>query len=230
MTHTTTHPQPPQALQRQRGFGLVELSISLTLIAALLLGAFYIVRSIRADTARKDFTEQATKVMATASKYLATYRSSFYLSTDLLIDMGAWRAEKKITHPVTAGARAATSTIPGAWEDVGRNTTQWTQGTGAAAYIFAYPNEGIVYRINRVPKANCSDVISELARYPSVAKVWARAWTANTEHPLDPTGTEVARGTNLNPSRNANVVLVPASITTVCANNYVEVLALVVRD
>jgi hypothetical protein len=40
----------------------------------------------------------------------------------------------------------------------------------------------------------------------------------------------VAQGTNLDTSRNANVVLVPAAIATICANANVEVLAAVVRD
>jgi prepilin-type N-terminal cleavage/methylation domain-containing protein len=46
MTHTT-ETRPPRAMTRQQGFSLVELAISLTLIAVLLLGAFYIVRNIR---------------------------------------------------------------------------------------------------------------------------------------------------------------------------------------
>lgn len=226
MTHTISHSQPPLAWQRQRGFGLVELTISLTLIAALLLGAFYIVRSIRADTVRKEFSESSTKAMAVASKYMATYRSTAGVSTDLLIDMGAWRRDRRIAHPVTANAGAALSTIPGAWEDVGRNRGALVVGANTVAFA----EEALIYRINRVPSANCSDVIGQLARYPSVARVWARAWTADTVHPTNFVGTVVAQGTNLDTSRNANVVLVPAAIATVCANANVEVLAVVVRD
>ena len=70
MTHTTeTH--PPRAIARQQGFGLVELAISLTLIAVLLLGAFYIVRNIQTSTVQKEFSQSANQFMAAASKFMA---------------------------------------------------------------------------------------------------------------------------------------------------------------
>jgi len=219
MTYTPHHTH--QRLLRQRGFGLIELSISLTLIAALLLGGFYIIRNIRADTLRKQYSETAVRSLSTASKFLATYRSSADVSTDMLIDMGGWIQETKITHPVDGRLFAARSVINGAWEDAGRNST--TIGVVMA-------NEGIVYRINKVPSANCSEVIGELARYPSVARVTARAWTANTNHPLNAAGTLVAFGTNVNTSQNANVQLDAGNISTVCKNPFVEVMALVARD
>jgi len=220
MTYTP-HPTR-QTSMRQRGFGLIELSISLTLIAALLLGGFYIVRNIRADTLRKQYSESAVRSLSTASKYLATYRSSADVSTDMLIDMGGWLKEKKITHPVDTKLFAAMSIIPGAWEDAARN---------AGGIGVAYANEGILYRINKVPSANCSEVIGELARYPSVARVTASAWTANTSHPEVMTNmTLVAVGTNVNTSQNANVQLEAANISTVCKNAFVDVMALVARD
>ena len=229
MTNTTHHRH--QGWVRQRGFGLIELSISLTLIAALLLGGFYIVRSIRADTLRKQYSESAVRSLSTASKYLATYRTSAGVSTDLLIDMGGWLREKKIAHPANSALSAARSTIPGAWEDAGRNGNNVNEAISkSSSYVVAYANEAIIYRINKVPSANCSEVIGELARYPSVARVTAKAWTGDTAHPLKLDGTEVAEGTNLNPGQNANVVLTPANITTVCKNPFVEVMALVVRD
>ena len=232
MTHTTeTH--PPRAMTRQQGFGLVELAISLTLIAVLLLGAFYIVRNIRTSTVQKEFSQSAYQMMAAGSKYMANHRYTNSVSTNLLVSTGGGQADKEIAHPVTAGLKAVKSAIPGAWEDVG----VWgqTSRNGGDPNPFGYANENIVYRINKVPKEHCEFVVTELGRNASVAKVGGRAWTANTNHPGGFTGEELVWGPalyNRNNIGNAggSGVANPVQIARFCDNNYTEIMALVVPN
>lgn len=231
MTHTNeTH--PTRAMARQQGFGLVELAISLTLIAVLLLGAFYIVRNIRTSTVQKEFTQSAYQMMAAGSKYMANQRYTNSVSTNLLLGMGGGQANKEITHPVTAGLKAVKSAIPGAWEDIG----VWgsTSRNGGDPNPYVYANENIVYRINKVPKEHCDFVVAELGRNASVAKVFGRAWTANTIHP-GIAGEELVWGLalyNKNNSGNngASGITNTVQLARFCDNNYTEIMALVVPN
>ena len=232
MTHTTeTHPH--RDLRRQQGFGLVELGISLTLIAVLLLGAFYIVRNIRTSTVQKEFSQSAYQMMAAGSKYMANQRYTSNLSTHLLVSTGGGQADKEITHPISTGLKAVKSAIPGAWEDVGSECC--TRRNGGDPNPFVYANEGIIYRINKVPKEHCEFVVTELGRNASVAKVGGRAWTANTNHPGGFTGEELVWGPalyNRNNIGNAggSGVANPVQLARFCDNNYTEIMALVVPN
>jgi prepilin-type N-terminal cleavage/methylation domain-containing protein len=220
MTHTTeTH--PPRAIARQQGFGLVELAISLTLIAVLLLGAFYIVSNIRTSTVQKEFSQSANQFMAAASKFMAQSRNTSTVSTEILVGMGGGQANKMIRHPITWQSTAIQSAIPGVWEDIGNLCCSAGNAT---------PNESIVYRLNRVPKEYCSFVVAELARNPSVALVTGRAWTANTAHPSYPHGSRVATGAADTARLNTSVTFNNANgeFTLLCTNNYSEIFALVV--
>lgn len=209
---------------------MIELSISLVLIAGLLLGGFYIIRGIRADTQRKLFTESITRSLAAVNKYIATFKSTTGITVEVIMDMGGWPQERKMPNPLNQTVTVAKSTIPDAWEDVAANSADITDALSGKTYVVAYKEEGIIYRINRVPSTRCVEVIGELARYPSVAKVSAVAWTANVRHPGTLAGTEVAKGTNVNTSKNFNVQLNGANINTMCNNAYVSVLALVVQN
>jgi prepilin-type N-terminal cleavage/methylation domain-containing protein len=230
MTHTT-ETRPPRAMTRQQGFSLVELAISLTLIAVLLLGAFYIVRNIRTSTVQKEFTQSSNQVMATASKYMANNRYTNAVSTDVLVGTGAGQADKLITNPSNTGLKALRSAIPGAWEDVGRECCTRTHGGDRGPYV--YGNEAILYRISKVPKAYCNFVVSELARHPSVAKVTGRAWTAPTGmHAGIDAGPELAYGPALSTRNNVGYGgssgFNSGTTTAMCANNYTEIYALLV--
>ena len=231
MTHTTeTH--PPRAMTRQQGFGLVELAISLTLIAVLLLGAFYIVRNIQTSTVQKEFSQSANQVMATASKYMANNRYTNAVSTDVLVGTGAGQADKLITNPSNTGLKAWRSAIPGAWEDVG----VWgqTSRNGGDPHPFVYANENIVYRINKVPKEHCDFVVAELGRNASVAKVFGRAWTVNTVHP-GVAGEELVWGPALYNRNNvgnggSSGMTSQVGLARFCDNNYTEIMAMVVPN
>jgi prepilin-type N-terminal cleavage/methylation domain-containing protein len=218
MTHTTeTH--PPRAIARQQGFGLVELAISLTLIAVLLLGAFYIVRNIQTSTVQKEFSQSANQFMAAASKFMAHSRTTNAVTTEMLVGMGGGQADKMFGHPINWQKKAIRSAIPGVWEDIGNLCC-------SAGY--ATPNESIVYRLNRVPKEYCNFVVAELARNPSVALVTGRAWTANTDHPSYPHGPRVATGAADTARLNASVGFDANNINALCGNTYSEIFALVV--
>jgi prepilin-type N-terminal cleavage/methylation domain-containing protein len=217
MTHTT-ETRPPRAITRQQGFSLVELAISLSLIAVLLLWAFYIVSNIRTSTVQKKFTESAYQTMAAGSKYMANNRYTNSVNTELLVGMGAGQVDQMIAHPVSTNMKAIKSAIPGAWEDIGNLCC--AAGTATA-------NQSIVYRLNKVPKAYCSFVVAELARYPSVGGVWGRAWTANSNHPTFPQGAKVATGTADSSRYNTSVSFNAGALTALCANNYSEIYATV---
>ena len=231
MTHTTeTH--PPRAMTRQQGFSLVELAISLTLIAVLLLGAFYIVRNIRTSTVQKEFSQSAYQMMAAGSKYMANHRYTNSVSTNLLVSTGGGQADKEIAHPVTAGLKAVKSAIPGAWEDVG----VWgqTSRNGGDPHPYVYANENIEYRINKVPKEHCDFVVAELGRNASVAKVFGRAWTVNTVHP-GISGEELVWGPALYNRNNvgnggSSGVTNQVGLARFCDNNYTEIMAMVVPN
>ena len=218
MTHTTeTH--PPRAMARQQGFGLVELAISLTLIAVLLLGAFYIVSNIRTSTVQKEFSQSANQFMAAASKFMAHSRTTNAVTTEMLVGMGGGQADKMFGHPINWQKKAIRSAIPGVWEDIGNLCCSAGNAT---------PNESIVYRLNRVPKEYCNFVVAELARNPSVALVTGRAWTANTDHPSYPHGPRVATGAADTARLNASVGFDANNINALCGNTYSEIFALVV--
>jgi hypothetical protein len=158
---------------------------------------------------------------------MAGYRDSSDITTDLFLRLGGWPTTKLITHPATSTASAAKSAIPGAWEDVSFNAATLMNG----AKPYAQPREAIFYRISAVPKERCTDVIAELARYPSVGAVWGRLYTAATSSPTYLQGfTHLANGTNINTSKVNNVWLSKAGIKTVCGYEQSEILAAIVRD
>jgi hypothetical protein len=159
---------------------------------------------------------------------MAKNRSTSAVTTDMLVGTGGGQADKMITHPTNTAQRAIRSAIPGAWEDIGNNF--FNLKNGADTNFFAYANESIVYRINKVPKEHCDFVVAELGRNASVAKVFGRAWTANTAHPAFPHGSRVATGAADTARLNTSVTFNNANgeFTLLCTNNYSEIFALVV--
>jgi hypothetical protein len=77
-------------------------------------------------------------------------------------------------------------------------------------------------------------VVAELGRNASVAKVFGRAWTANTVHP-GLSGAELVWGPALYNRNNVgnggtSGVTNAAELASFCNNNYTEIMALVVPN
>ena len=189
---TPIHHQP----HRQRGFTLVELGIALSLVAALLIGAFYIVRSIRADTVRMAFGTSAARVVNTANKFMANNMAVTGADTTSLYYLGAWDKDMVLTSNAASGILKIKSTIPGAWEHA------WNNG---GAFI--------QYRIANVPKEHCLNVLTELAKLPTITRVVVNTYVDETgDMPTQPSESGTVTVIN-NETTSTNKSLKTAALT-----------------
>jgi prepilin-type N-terminal cleavage/methylation domain-containing protein len=146
--------------QRQAGYTLVELAISVSIIALLLVGSITGVQSLLAANKVNRTVSQTTVTTANISRLLAatvSAEAAKTLTTDYLTKLGAWdQAGLKITTS-GAGANLVTTTTPinpfGGLVQVAANIADVGKAPAGSGYW---------YRISGVPESHCASLATSL--------------------------------------------------------------------
>ena len=146
--------------QRQAGYTLVELSISISIIALLLVGSITGVQSLLAANKVNRTVAQTTVTTSNISRLLAatvSAEAAKTLTTDNLTKLGAWdQSGLKITTTGT-GDKAVTTTTPinafGGLVQVAANVSPVGNAPAGAGYW---------YRISGVPESHCASLATSL--------------------------------------------------------------------
>lgn len=188
-----------KALQQQAGYTLIELSISVAIIAVLVMTGLYGVPRILDTNKVTSNAQQITLASANYSKVAststdttwATTSSTYAAATPLtLAAMGIWPDENVL--------KSGTSVAYGLQHAFGSYIYSRNATTGIASYIG--PNEGYVLKLEKIPAKNCFAVASSFGN--TAVQIEVDSGGAPTAGPIttEPTGATIVKtaGSNLN--------------------------------
>lgn len=150
--------------QQQQGFTLVELSITLVLIAGFLLAGLYFVQRIQLENAINKTTADATVTMNAAIAATAGDASTANHSVTSLAAMNVWPKDRLIYKDGAVSEVAGQ--FPGSTEKLAPNVAIATTPPLGA-------NQGFTYTLNNIPSEACASVVKNLALHPNVVQAKA---------------------------------------------------------
>jgi prepilin-type N-terminal cleavage/methylation domain-containing protein len=156
-----------QTLTLQRGFTLVELSISMVLIVSLMLAGFYIIKRIRIDAAVNATIASANLSMNKANAAFAGTDNTFGANTTTLYAMNVWPKERVVT---ATNASGVTSVVSVKGQFSGSEEMMWTDGGNSSP---AY--SGFIYYFKNIPSEACLPLIKNLSMHPNARTIRAAA-------------------------------------------------------
>ena len=144
--------------QRQAGYTLVELAISVSIIAVLIVGTLTgVQRLLRSNNANNTLTQTQVAVTNIAKIYStggkAVYGKAAEDGTSDLAKLGAWDSSA-VTTDATTGIKTVASPFSGAITVSPNNALVGPQGSGSAQ------GTGYWYRIAGVPEDVCPSLAS----------------------------------------------------------------------
>ncbi len=154
--------------RRQRGLSLVEIAISVAIIAALLIGVMSWVRRIDVD---RQLNATRSDAIASMNSAIAAYMTSPSTATATMVVLtgqNVWPSDR-ISNPGAPGA-AVRSHFKGGSEHMFGNTFSNTWMKSGA---------GFVYYIRGVPAQACAQLATTLAAHPNAIRVTAGDTPAN---------------------------------------------------
>lgn len=188
--------QGKRQIQKQQGFTLVELSITLVLIAGFILSGLYFVQRIQTENAINKTTADAGISMNAAIAATAGDASTSGHTVASLAAMNVWPKDRLVIS--AAGlVTGVTGSFPGSTETMLPNTAI---GTVMPA------GQGFIYTINNIPAEACATLAKNLSLHPNTVQVQAgpagtgalamlRASTATTITPASLTPVAACGGT-----------------------------------
>lgn len=188
--------QGKRQIQKQQGFTLVELSITLVLIAGFILSGLYFVQRIQTENAINKTTADAGISMNAAIAATAGDASTSGHTVASLAAMNVWPKDRLVIS--AAGlVTGVTGSFPGSTETMLPNTAI---GTVMPA------GQGFIYTINNIPAEACATLAKNLSLHPNTVQVQAgpagtgtlamlRASTATTITPASLTPVGACGGT-----------------------------------
>ena len=137
--------------QRQAGYTLIELSISLAIIAVLLVGTLTgVQRLLRANNANNTVSSTQAALTNITKLFAASADRGIY-ATQTLAQMGVWERQTLI--------RDAANAVIGARNPFGGTITVFPNTIGFGAGVNAVePNLGYWNRLNGIPGESCASV------------------------------------------------------------------------
>jgi prepilin-type N-terminal cleavage/methylation domain-containing protein len=193
---TAMSQQGKRQIQKQQGFTLVELSITLVLIAGFILSGLYFVQRIQTENAINKTTADAGISMNAAIAATAGDASTSGHTVASLAAMNVWPKDRLVIS--AAGlVTGVTGSFPGSTETMLPNTAI---GTVMPA------GQGFIYTINNIPAEACATLAKNLSLHPNTVQVQAgpagtgalamlRASTATTITPASLTPVAACGGT-----------------------------------
>lgn len=158
--------------KRQAGYTLIELSISLAIIAVLLVGTLTgVQRLLRSNNANNTVSTTQSAMTYITKLYAASGSNSIYTTTQLA-QMGVWDSTV-VTLTGTGAAQTATVKNPfGGSINVYSNTAAVGTGTTAAA-----TGTGFWYRLGGIPSESCASVATSFINTAAAIYVSSAATT-----------------------------------------------------
>ena len=189
--------QGKRQIQKQQGFTLVELSITLVLIAGFILSGLYFVQRIQTENAINKTTADAGISMNAAIAATAGDASTTGHTVASLAAMNVWPKDRLVINASTHLVTGVTGSFPGSTETMLPNTAI---GTVMPA------GQGFTYTINNIPAEACATLAKNLSLHPNTVQVQAgpagtgalamlRASTATTITPASLTPVAACGGT-----------------------------------
>ena len=149
---------------KQQGFTLVELSITLVLIAGIVLGGLYYIQRIQVENAINKTASDAAVSMNAAIAAVAADKSTTGHTLTSLATMNVW-ARDRLTVGTDGKVTSVAGPFPGSTESITPNDADINSTP-------VLPKEqGFVYWINNVPGEACSSVAKNLSAHPNVVQV-----------------------------------------------------------
>ena len=170
MKYTHTGPRA-----QQQGFTLVELGISMVLIASMVLAGFYVVKRIRTDAAINAAIASANVSMNKANAAFSGSDSTDGANMTTLAAMNVWPKERHIisenksgTGPNAVVLSRTVTNIKGHFS--GSEEMMWADGANSTP-----ANSGFIYHLWRVPQEACLPLIKNMALHPTTRSILAGA-------------------------------------------------------
>jgi type II secretory pathway pseudopilin PulG len=173
MKHTQTGPQA-----KQQGFTLVELGISMVLIASMILAGFYTIKRIRTDAAINAAIASANVSMNQANAAYAGMEKTTGAKVDILAAMNVWPKERFITTETKSGTAVIKTEV----------TSIKGHFSNSREMMFSdNPGTGFVYHFYNIPSEACLPLVKNLALHPNTMEI--RVNTPTTPAPTALWGT-----------------------------------------
>ncbi len=154
-----------KSIARQQGFTLVELGISMVLIASMVLAGFYIIKRIRTDAAINAAIASTTISLNQANAGFAGMTTTTGANLTTLAAMNIWPKERLVKSTNASGVTAVDKVMgqfSGSEEMMWANTTVTPVGT-------------FVYHLWNIPQEACMPLIKNLAAHPNTLTIYAGA-------------------------------------------------------
>lgn len=165
--------------QRQAGYTLIELSISLAIIAVLLVGTLTGVQSLlRANNANNTVSSTQAALTNITKLYAASSDRGIYAHATLA-QMGVW--EKSALTKDAAGVVNGAKNPFGGTITVYPNTIAFGAGVDAVA-----ANVGYWYRLNGIPGESCASVATSFVNTAEAIHISTAPSVATTEPNANP--------------------------------------------
>lgn len=132
----------------QSGYTLVELSVSLAIMAVILVGALMGTRQVILSNGINNQIRDSANLMAKVQRHYTKQASTAGASTHVLGRMGVWPPER-------ASVSATTTTVRGVL-----NGSSELIFSNDAAMGSLPANGGFIYTLRNVPSEACADLIS----------------------------------------------------------------------
>jgi type II secretory pathway pseudopilin PulG len=151
-----------KSMGRQQGFTLVELGISMVLIASMVLAGFYVVKRIRTDAAINAVIASASISMNQANASYAGMRRTVGANIDVLAAMNVWPKERHIITLNKSGTQVLSQTVSGIKGHFsGSKEMMFADNTGT----------GFIYHFYNIPTEACLPLVKNLALHPNALTI-----------------------------------------------------------
>lgn len=155
------------AKKRQAGYTLVELSIVMAVVAAIMVGGLMAARKVYLSTSINNQSKDSVTVISKLQRQYAGRGGTTGLTTDVAAGLGIWPTNRAINNNGTWTVNGAVS-----------GTTEWVSANTTAATGLS-TNSGFIYTIKNVPSAGCSELVTSMDSLAGY--IWVNATTAGAE-------------------------------------------------
>ena len=183
--------------RRQAGYTLIELTIVLSVVAAIMVAGLIGGRKVYMSTSVNNQAKDSVSLINRLQSQYAGRGATTGLTTNVAAGFGVWPTNRAVN---TAGTWAVQGVLSGTTEWVSANTTA---ATGVTA------NTGVLYTLKNVPSTACSELVTSLDSMAN--NIYVNATVAGQETAAPATTTPTTGQVKAKPN-----ALVMATLGTQC--------------